>query len=124
MIAATSPTPAALHHARFVAMLPQIKRFASFYFRKERRAIREDLVAEVIASAYLNFARLVERNKLDVAYPTPLSRYAVKQIRAGRRVGNRADIRDLTSDRAKKAGTFIHGLWERDERGQWQALLV
>src|SRR4029077_1729858 len=101
MIAATSPSPAVLHHALFVKMLPQIKRFASYYFRKERRAVREDLVAEVVASAYLNFARLVERNKLDVASPTPLARFAVKQIRAGRRVGNRADIRDLTSERAK-----------------------
>ncbi len=86
--------------------------------------MREDLVAEVVASAYLNFARLVERNKLDVAYPTPLARYAVKQIRAGRRVGNRNDIRDLLSNRAKRAGTIVGGLLELDERGRWQELLV
>lgn len=124
MIAVAARSPVDLHHALFVNMLPQIQRFASYYFRKEPRAAREDLIAEVVASAYLNFARLVERNKLDVAYPTPLARFAVKQIRAGRRVGNRSDIRDLLSSRAQRAGTIVGGLLELDERGRWQELLV
>lgn len=82
MIAVAARLQADPHHALFVKMLPQIRRFASYYSRKEARAAREELIAEVVASAYLNFACLIERDRLDVAYPTPLARFAVKQIRA------------------------------------------
>lgn len=123
MIAVAS-LPQAAHHARFVKMLPQIQRYASFYFRKETRADREDLVAEVVGMSYLSFASLVERDRLEFAFPSTLARYACKLTRAGRRVGNRSDIRDLMSRRARKKGIFIHGLFEQDERGRWEELIV
>ena len=124
MIDAVSMPRDERHHARFVEMLPRIRRFGSYIFRHEHRSERDDLIAEVVARAYLSFARLVERNMVEVAFPTALARYACKQIRAGRRVGNRCDMRDLMSSRAKKQGVLIHGLWEQDERGHWEELAV
>lgn len=124
MIAVVSNPKATLHHAKFVAMIPQIQRYASFVFRHEPRAAQEDLIAESIASAYVNFARLVERDKVELAFASVLARYACKQIRAGRRIGNRADIRDLLSSHARKRGVFVHGLFERDEKGNWQDLVI
>jgi hypothetical protein len=86
--------------------------------------VREDLVCEAIARAYVSLVRLSARGKLDVAYPSPLARFACKQIKASRRVGNRPDLHDLLSQRAQREGQFVHGLYERDERGRWQELLV
>lgn len=124
MTAVLSRPQSALHHARFVRMIPQIERFANFYFRLEPRTAREDLVAEVVATAYVSFARLVERDKLDVVFPTPLARFSCRVVRVGRRVGNRNDVHDLLSDRAKKAGAVVQGLLELDEKGKWQDLVV
>jgi hypothetical protein len=36
---------------RFLEMLPCIRRVASFAFRRLRRTLREDLIAEVLANA-------------------------------------------------------------------------
>ena len=51
----------------FLEMLPAIRRAASYAFRHLRRAVREDLMAEVIANAFAAFRRLVERGKAALA---------------------------------------------------------
>jgi hypothetical protein len=77
---------AANHDDKFLAMLPQIREQGRIASRGMRPVAKEDFIAEVIANAYCAFARLVERGKVDVAYATPLAMYAIKQVRAGRRV--------------------------------------
>ena len=39
----------------FEAILPAIKRFVTYAFRRIRRSLREDLIAEAIANAYAAF---------------------------------------------------------------------
>lgn len=58
-----------------------------FAFRHANTDAREDAVAEVKANALAAFGRLGQWGKVDLAYAAVLSRYAVAQIRAGRRVG-------------------------------------
>ena len=70
-------------------MLPQIRRQASFAFRGLGAELREELIQEVIANAYRSFHRLVQQGKQAVAFPTPLAQFAIRQVRAGRRVGSR-----------------------------------
>ena len=87
----SSGTPA--WHADFLAFLPAIRRHARLSFRNAAPELRQELVQETIANSLANYARLAERGKQDVAFPSALARYAVAQVRAGRRIGNRLGSR-------------------------------
>ena len=89
-------------HERFLAMLPAIQEQARFAFRRLDPEAREDAIQETIANALVAFVRLVQREKLDIAYPTALTRFAVAQIHDGRRVGNRLNVRDVLSPYAQQ----------------------
>ena len=52
------------------------------------------LLAEVVANVATAVAQLARRGKLDRAFPSPLVCYAVKQVRSGRLVGGRLNVRD------------------------------
>jgi hypothetical protein len=95
------------NHAAFLKMLPAIRRAAQISFRKADQELRDELISEVVARAYVGFAALAERGQLDRAMPTPLARYAIAQVRTGRRVGNRLRIRDLLSNYAQYRKNFI-----------------
>jgi hypothetical protein len=110
---------------RFLEMLPSIRRVASFAFRRLRRATREDLIAEVLANAFCAFHRLVARGHTDLAYPSALAWFAVRQVREGRRVGSRINAKDLTSpygqrQRSDSVQSLINGRAD----GHWEELVV
>jgi len=84
-------------HDQFISMLPQIKLQAHVAFRHRLPEEREDLVQEVIANAFAAFTRLVKLGKQELAYPSPLAQYAIRQIRSGRRVGSRISTCDVMS---------------------------
>ncbi len=88
---------------RFLAMLPQIRRQVRVAFRGLRVELREERMQEVIALAYAMFVRLVRQGKEAVAYPTPLADYAIRQVRAGRRVGCRQHTQDIMAPTARRA---------------------
>jgi hypothetical protein len=97
---------AAADHAAFLGMLPCIHRYAQFTFRKVRSELRDDLIQEVIVNCFVAYARLVELNKESRAFPSALARFAVAQVRTGRRVGTRLRIRDLLSPYAQRQKEF------------------
>ena len=84
-------------HKAFLAMLPKIRKYASFAFRHLKPEARAENVAEVIANAWKAFVGLVQQNKVHLAFPTVLARYGVKQVRDGRKVGGHLNIKDLLS---------------------------
>jgi len=94
-------------HAGFLPMLPRITRYALSAFRHEDAEGREDLIEEAVANAMIAYARLVELGKLDLAYPSVLARYAIAQIREGRRVGCHLSSRDVTSRYAQRKRHLI-----------------
>lgn len=112
MIAIARPlrrkSPSTTWHGRFLAMLPDIIKQAHGAFRRESPEAREDLVQHVVAHAFCAFARLVERGKVDLAYPTPLTRYAICRIRSGRFVGT--TLASTTSARDMRSRV---GAWSR-----------
>jgi len=112
--------------ARFVQLLPRIRAQAQSRFRHLAPEAREEATAEVIASALVSYARLVALGREDRAYATTLVRYAVAQFRAGRRVGCRMNVCDLTSDLCRqKNGVSVERLDCFDKRsGDWQELVV
>ena len=53
--------------AKFLAMLPRIRRQAAYYLRLVPRQDRADAVEEVVARAFVNYVRLIERGKANLA---------------------------------------------------------
>jgi RNA polymerase sigma factor (sigma-70 family) len=113
-------------HARFLAMVPTIEAHARLAFRRLDPDSREDCVQEAVANALVAFVRLIDREKTDVAFPTALARFAVAQIRDGRRVGNRRNVREVLSPYAQKRKRFrLERLDRFDQtRGQWTEAVV
>jgi DNA-directed RNA polymerase specialized sigma24 family protein len=110
----------------FLEMLPAIKNYARRAFRDRDPEAREDAVQEVLANAAVAFARLAELDKIDLAYPQVLARYAIAQYHDGRRVGSRLRIGDVMSPYAKrKKGFRVESLDRFDkESGEWLEAVV
>jgi hypothetical protein len=110
----------------FLEMLPVIENYARRAFRHLDPEAKQDAVEEVVANAAVAFARLVELDKADLAYPNVLARYAVAQYRDGRRVGNRLCIRDVMSPYAqRKKGICVESLERFDKyTGEWLEAIV
>ena len=112
-------------HRRFLEMLPAIRRYALFSFRNLPQEAREELVQETIANCYLACCRLAQRRRLAAAHPSPLVRYAVSQVRSGRRVGCRLNSHDVLSKYAqRRKGFHVERLDHYDLQGEWRAALV
>ena len=111
---------------QFLAILPQIRRQASLALRSLQGEAREDLICEVIASAYCSWVRLMEQGRGEIARPTPLAKYALRQVRAGRRIGSRLNSHELLSPYARRIRGFtIERLDRQDESsGTWSQHLV
>ena len=98
-------------HDQFLAMLPQIRRQASLAFRGLGPELREERIQEMVANAYQSFDRLAQQGKEAVAFPTPLAQFAIRQVRAGRRVGSRTNSLDIKSGNARRAqGSIVESL--------------
>ena len=130
MIAPSKPLrckkPLPTWHAAFLAMLPGIREQALFAFRKMRPEAKEDAVEEVVCNACAAFARLVERGKADVACPTALANFAIKQFRAGRRLGCRLNVRDVSSEHCQLRKRIELDRLDRFDRdsGEWEEILL
>jgi len=113
-------------HRQFLAMLPMIVRHANLSFRHLDPEGREDAVTEVVANAFCAFARLVELGKADIAYASPLARYGVAQVRDGRRIGSKLNVRDVTSTYCQRLkGVVVERLDHFDpEENAWQEIVV
>ena len=91
---------------KFLELMPQIRQQAVFAFRGQHSDARDELLQEVVANAYCAFVQLVRRGKTALAYPTPLAQFAIRQVRAGRRVGNRLNVNDVLSGYAQRRKGF------------------
>jgi hypothetical protein len=113
-------------HATFVKMLPAIARHAKIAFRYLHPEAREEAIQEAICNACVAFARLAELGKLDLAYPTPLARYAVAQVRDGRKVGCKLNVRDVLSPYCQqRKNVMVEHLDKFDEiEGCWLETIV
>src|SRR5450432_3454870 len=84
--------------AKFLAMLPRIRRQAAYHLRSLPGEKRADAIQEVVANAFVSYVHLIERGKADLAFAGPLARYAACQYLHGRRVGSSMNCNDVTSD--------------------------
>jgi hypothetical protein len=88
-------------HGAFLEMLPAIQKRARIALGSLDREARSEAVQEVVAGSLAAYVRLVESGRADLAYPTPLAMFAIRQFRAGRRVGTKANVNDVTSPYAQ-----------------------
>ena len=112
--------------AQFLTMLPRIHRQARRAFGHLDVEGRDELVAETVAFAYCAFVGLARDGRLQLAFATPLSNYAIRRVCAGRRAASRMNRNDALSRHARRInGLRISRLERRDEvSGQWSRLLV
>ena len=110
----------------FEALLPKIQQQAHAASRHELDERRQELIAEVIANAFIAYVRLVERDLEEIIYATPLAQYAIRQVRSGRRVGCKMNVNDVTSPYARCAkDIMMESLHRRKElHGEWEEMLV
>ena len=110
----------------FEQLLPGIKKQVSVAFRNSPPCEREELIAEVVANCFLAYVRLIERGLSDVIYASPLAAYAILQVRAGRRVGTKLNVRDVSStycQQRKKVRIEHLDYYDREEGG-WLEIVV
>ena len=112
-------------HAPFLRMLPAIRTHARVAFRHLDPEAREEAVQEVIANACRAYKRLVELGKTDIAYAGALARYGVAQVKDGRRVGGRLNVRDISSEYCqRRKNVTVERLDKFDKEDGWQEIVV
>jgi hypothetical protein len=118
--------PRTVDDDRFLELLPTICQHARYVFRRLLPEARDEAIQEVVANAFVAYTRLVEQGKEELAYATPLARHAVAQVRAGRRVGGKLNVRDVSSDHCRQSnGVTIERLdrWDQHDEA-WRELVV
>ncbi len=93
--------------AGFLAVVPVIKNYAQFQFRTLANERRQDAIQEAITSACISYQSLAAKGKLQVATAATLATFAVKQVRAGRRVGG---VQDRAKDVLSSVARRKHGI--------------
>ena len=108
----------------FEVLLPTIERMARRAFRFRPSDICRELVAEVIARAYVMYRRLVDRGRVALAYSTALARFAIRQVKSGRRLGSPQNVRDLLAEvrPATRASQVVR--WSRPEPRGWEEVIA
>jgi hypothetical protein len=111
---------------RFLQFLPTIREQAEYAFRRVPFEAREELVQEAVAMAYRMFHRLATRGKMNLAYPTPLAKFAIRNVRAGRRIGSPRNKHDVISRSVPARNGFaIKPLDPFNPRtGRWREVLL
>jgi hypothetical protein len=112
--------------AKFLAMLPRIRRQAGYYLRHVSKKERADAVQEVVASAFVSYVRLIERGKAELAFAGPLARYAACEFLSGRRLGNPMNCHDISSAYCqRRSGIKVEQLDRFDDpTSEWEQLVV
>ncbi len=106
--------------------MPSIRTTAEVAFRYLEAEAREDAVAEIVASAFVAYARLVAQGKADLAFPSVLARFAISQFHRGSRVGSRFSNREVCSPVAQRRHGFKLERLDRldDATGEWLEAVV
>ena len=113
-------------HAQFEAMIPIIEAHAKIVFRHWNPDAREEAIQETICNACQAYARLVELKKTDLAYASVLARFGVAQTREGRKVGNKLNVRDVSSAYCQQRKNIVLERLDRhdSEEDTWAEILV
>ena len=121
-----SPCIKQKHQEVFLEMLPRIRSRARQAFGWLGSEMKDELIQEVVANAFCAFMSLVRRGKSEIAYATPLTNYAIRQVLGGRQVGAKLNVNDVTSPYAQAACRFVVARLDQfdNDQGDWREVLV
>ena len=113
-------------HVGFLVMMPAIAKYARRAIHHLDAEARDEATQEILVSAMLAYCRLFQRGKVDLAYPSVLARFAIAQFRAGRRVGEKMNCREVLSPYARRMKDIrVESLHRSDRGGEpWREVLV
>ena len=122
----TLESATAARNRAFENLLPLIQRAAQIAFRRLPAQAREDAVLDVLAYAFVAYARLIERGRADCVFASPLARFGIAQVRSGRRVGVALNVQDVLSGSCQARHRYrVDSLALRDRRtGEWRDVVV
>lgn len=105
-------------HRAFLLMLPAMLRHFRVAFRHLPPEARAEAIQEATANSCLAFYRLHRQGRTERAFPSALAKFAVRQVCDCRRVGTSQNIRDASSELARRQGRVV---LERLDRFDWQS---
>ncbi len=107
-------------------MLPAIRRRATFAFRTFDPQGRQEATHEVVCYALRAVVRLAQLGKLDLAYPTVLANYGIRQFYDDRRLGCRQNVKDVMHPHCRRSkGIKLESLDHFDEEeNAWREAVV
>jgi hypothetical protein len=111
----------------FQCILPKVREYAAWRFRRLPPHEHEEACANADALAWQKYQSLVLRGKKPVEFATRLARIVVCHVCAGRQVGNSANCQDVLSRAARiKHGISVEriGMKTYDQRQGWRELVV
>ena len=119
-----NPVPA--WHAKLLAMLPTIIRYAKRAFRTYDPEARQEALQNVIANTTAAVAGLAKRGKLDLAYPTVLAKFGIRQTLDNRKTGSSLNIKDVLSKYCQEhKGVMVERLDKfNEEEDCWKEAVV
>ena len=118
------PVPA--WHAKLLAMLPTIIRYAKRAFRSYDPEARQEALQNVVANTTAAVAGLAKRGKLDLAYPTVLAKFGIRQTLDNRKTGSSLNIKDVLSKYCQEhKGVMVERLDKfNEEEDCWKEAVV
>jgi len=113
-------------HKVFLGMLPKIIAYAKLAFRGYSPEAKQEAVQNVVANTCAAVAGLARRGKLDLAYPTVLAKFGIRQTLDHRKVGGKLNIKDVLSKYCQdRKGVVVERLDQFDKQeDQWQEAVV
>jgi len=113
-------------HEPFLAMAPTIVRQASLACKDMNPDAREEMIQEVLCNALVAYKRLYDQGRVELAYPTVLAMFGIRQAFEGRKVGGRLNVKDVSSPYAQRSKGFKVDRLDRFDREQqaWQQILI
>jgi DNA-directed RNA polymerase specialized sigma24 family protein len=111
---------------QFLALLPVIINYVAPAFRNLHAEARAEAVQEAVCNAYVAFHRLMGQGRETLVYPTVLARFAVRQVWAGRQVGTRLNVQDVSSPYAQRRKQIRLGRLDRfdPKENRWLEAVV
>ena len=94
MIQALSPDQLADLHTKFLTLLPRIERHGRIYFRHVPKYMKDEVLQEMRALAWLWFRRLAQRGKDVAEFLSTFSDFLVRAVNNGRRVHGNERAKD------------------------------
>ena len=118
--------PVPTWHAKLLAMLPTIIRYAKRAFRTYDPEARQEAVQNVVANTTAAVAGLAKRGELDLAYPTVLAKFGIRQTLDNRKTGSSLNIKDVLSKYCQEhKGVMVERLDKFNEQEDcWEEAVV